>query len=36
MLLLGKMFLSSYELYEVKLENKIQEVVLKMKEKGLI
>ena len=33
---IGEMFISSYELDEAKLENKIQEVVLKMKEKGLI
>lgn len=33
---IGEMFLNSYQLDEVKLETKIQEVVLKMKEKGLI
>ena len=33
---IGEMFLSSYELDEVKLENKIQKVVLKMKEKGML
>lgn len=33
---IGEMFLSSHQLDEAKLENKIQEVVLKMKEKGLL
>ena len=33
---IGEMFLNSYELDEAKLENKIQEVVLKMKEKGML
>ncbi len=33
---IGEMFLNSYQLDEAKFENKIQEVVLKMKEKGLL
>ena len=32
----GEPFVSSYQFDEVKLENKIQEVVLEMKEKGLL
>ena len=33
---IGEMFLNPYQLDEVKLKNKIQEVVLKMKQKGML